>query len=84
MSLGESMLLTLKNNKDLIRIKKKLLKPFISKKQDSDVSLFNLPKATTELLEKIRVNKELDHKEDTIKTLISIIVVLIVVIVILL
>ncbi|WP_452219525.1 hypothetical protein [Lacinutrix salivirga] len=83
MPLGESMLLTLKNNKDLIRLKKKLLNPFIGKRSVKDVSLFNFPKATPELLEKIRLQKQIDQKEETIQSLISVIVVLILIIILL-
>lgn len=75
MPLGESMLLTLKNNEKLRRLKKRIIKPFFGKATKKE-SLYNFPEATPELIEKIRLQMVIQNKEETIYFLISLVITL--------
>ena len=77
-TLGESMILTLKNNKNLKRLKKKIIKSVFVKSTKTE-SLYNFPEATPELLEKIRLQMAIQNKEEIIYYLISMVVTLIIV-----
>jgi len=82
MPLGESMLLTLKNNDNLRRLKKKFTTPFLKKSKTKE-TLFNFPEATPELLEKIRLQIKIQEREDIIIYLLSLMVTFIVFVILL-
>ena len=75
MSLGESMLLTLKNNENLRRLRKKITSPFFSRSTNKK-SLYNFPEATPEVLERIRLQMAIQNKEETNSYLISLVITL--------
>jgi hypothetical protein len=75
MSLGESMLLTLKNNGNLKRLRKKITRPFFGEIRKTE-SLYNFPEATPEILERIRLKMVIQNKEETIYYLISLVITL--------
>ncbi|MDO6595293.1 hypothetical protein Q4512_00110 [Oceanihabitans sp. 2_MG-2023] len=77
MPLGESMLLTLKNNKNLKRLKKKITRSFFGEKIKT-TSLYSFPEATPEVLERIRLQMAIQNKEETIAYLISLVITLLV------
>lgn len=78
MPLGESMLLTLKNNQKLRRLKKKLTQSFFGRNSEKE-SLYHFPEATPELLEKIRLQMIIQNREDTIFSLISLVITLLII-----
>ncbi len=75
MPLGESMLLTLKNNENLRRLKKKITSPFFGKNTKKE-SVYNFPKATPEILERIRLQMAIQNREETIYYLICLVITL--------
>ncbi|WP_452222597.1 hypothetical protein [Lacinutrix chionoecetis] len=83
MPLGESMITVIRNNNLLRRAKSHLEHQFfVTKKKDT--SGFNLPKATPELLEKIRLEIKVEQQKQTIKTLMAFLALLLVLILIIL
>lgn len=75
MPLGESMLLTLKSNENLRRLKKKITSPFLGKNTKTK-SVYNFPKATPEILERIRLQMAIQNREETIYSLICLMITL--------
>ena len=75
MSLGESMLLTLKNNENLKRLRKKIARPFFGEISKTK-SLYTFPEATPEVLERIRLQMGIQNKEEIIYYLISLVITL--------
>ena len=81
MPLGESMITVLRNNNMLRRAKNHLGNKFFTQKR-KEKTQYNLPKATPELLEQIRLKIRLEQQQQTIKTLIGFVVVLIILVLI--
>jgi len=75
MPLGESMLLRLKNNENLRRLKKKITSPFFGKNTKTE-SVNNFPKATPEILERIRMEMAIQNREETIYYLVFLVITL--------
>ena len=81
MPLGESMILTLKNNENIKRFKKKITRPFFGRSTKTE-SLYNFPEATPEVLEKIRLQMTIQNREDTIYSLISLAITLLILLIV--
>ncbi|WP_055445111.1 hypothetical protein [Lacinutrix himadriensis] len=75
MPLGESMLLTLKNNENLKRLRRKFTRPFFGEIIKAE-SLYTFPEATPEILERIRLQMAIQNKEEIIYYLISLVIIL--------
>jgi len=69
------MITILRNNKNLMRVKSKVKSAFY-KNNDKKKIQYNLPKATPELLEQIRLKMKVEQRENTIRFLVCVIVVL--------
>ena len=76
MPLGESMISTIKSNKRIMLDKSKRFRKTLGGYGDSNKTEYNLPKATPEILEAIRIKLKKEHQTLRIKVAISTIIVI--------